>query len=87
MHHTRADIEHLYVKKENGWRWLNQQELGNKTVSIGLKKYLESTTDWLLQFVNIYDKQKKKSISKESNKFTNQIDFTPNEIDIKDRAM
>ena len=31
-------------------------------------------------------KSKEYSVSKESNKFTNQFDFTPKEIDIKDEA-
>ena len=43
----------------------------------------------MLQLVNTHKKQKKKkrrySISKESNKFADQLDFTLEEIDIKDK--
>ena len=43
MYHTRADIEFLYIKKENGGRGLIQQELTNKTTTKELKKYLDTT--------------------------------------------
>ena len=49
------------VKRENGGRQLVQLELIYKTTTIGLKKYLDTTTDWMLQLVNIPEKQKKKN--------------------------
>ena len=84
MRHPRADIVRLYVKSENSGRELIQRKLTNKTTTVGLKKYFD-TTDWMLQFVNTNQKRKKKySFSKESNKFTEQLDLTPKEIGIKD---
>ena len=69
-------LYYMYVKRENGWRGLIQQELIYKTDTIGLKKYLDITTDWMLQLVNTHKKQKKKySICKESNKSINQLDW------------
>ena len=63
-------------------------ELTNKATTIGLKKYLDTTTDWMLQLINIEKKPKKTySISKESNKLANQLDLTLKEIDIKDKAI
>ena len=44
-HHPRANIERLYIKRENGGRSLIQLELANKRTSIGLKKYLDTRTD------------------------------------------
>ena len=45
MHHPRADIKCLYIKKENGGRGLIQQELTYKITTIGLKNHLHTTTD------------------------------------------
>ena len=45
MHHPRVDIEHLYIKRENGGRGLIQLELTNKTTTTRLLKYLDTTTD------------------------------------------
>ena len=75
----------LHKSRENTERELIQLELSYKTTTIGLKKYLDTTTDWMLQFVNTPEKQKKKySISKENYKFANQLDLSPKEIEIKD---
>ena len=58
-HHIRADIERLYVKRENSGSGLIWQELTSKTTTIGLKKYLDTIIEWILQLVNIYEKEKK----------------------------
>ena len=58
MHHPRADIEHLYIKRENGERGLIQAELTYEITTIGLKKYLDTTTDWLLPLSNTHEKEK-----------------------------
>ena len=39
MHHPIANIDNLYNKRENGGWCI--------TTMIGLKKYLETTTDWI----------------------------------------
>ena len=59
-HHPRTDIERLYIRRENGGRGLIQQEMTNKTTTIGLKKYLDSIIDWRLQLVNTHENQKTK---------------------------
>ena len=42
----------------------------------------------MLQVVNTHEKQKKKhSVSKESNEFANQLNFTQKEIDIDDKVI
>ena len=56
MHHSRADIERLNVKRKNGGKGLVQLELVYKTTTIGLKKYLDTATDWMQMLVNISDK-------------------------------
>ena len=56
MHHPKTDTEHHYIKRENDGI---QQELTDKTTSIGSKKYLDTKTGWMLQSVNTYKKQKK----------------------------
>ena len=37
-----------------------QQQLSHVTTSIGLKKYLETPTDWMLKLVSQHEKQKEK---------------------------
>ena len=59
MHHPREERERLYAKRENVRRELTQLELTYKTATIGLKKYLDATKDWMLQLLNIHEKQKK----------------------------
>ena len=54
MHHPRADIKHLYVKRENGGRGLIQLKLTYKTTTVGIKKYLDTTTHWMIQLVNTH---------------------------------
>ena len=77
MHQPRADTECHYVKRENGGIPL---KFTYNTTTVGLKKY---STDWMLQLVNIHEKQKKKySIYKEI-KFDNQLDFTSKGIGTK----
>ena len=57
MHHPRVDIEDLYIKRENGERGLIQAELTYEITTIGLKKYLDTTTHWMLPLSNIYEKE------------------------------
>ena len=45
MHHRRADIERLYVKEENDRKKWIQQELTDKTTTMRLKDYLDTTID------------------------------------------
>ena len=60
MHHPRVDIRHLYIKREDGGKGLIKLELANKTIAVGRKKYLDKTTEWMIQLVNRHEKQKKK---------------------------
>ena len=62
MHQPRADIERLCVKRENVERGLIQLELTHKTIAIALRKYLESTTDWML--VSKHTREAKEKIFK-----------------------
>ena len=86
--YPKIDIEHFFIKWGNGRRGLSQQELTYEINTIGLKKYLDTITNWLLQLVNIHEKKKKKyTLSKESYKFANQLDHILKEIGIKDKAI
>ena len=60
LHNPRADIEHLYCKKENDGGSLIQLELTNKTITIGLKKYFETTRDCMVLLFNTHKKQKQR---------------------------
>ena len=62
IHHSRADIERMYIKRQNCGRGLI---LTYKASTIGLMKYLS------LQQFGCHMINKNESISKESSKFTN----------------
>ena len=47
MHHPKADVDRLYVPRNEGGRGLTQLETVYKTSTIGLNAYLESTNDRL----------------------------------------
>ena len=59
MHHPRADIERLYIKPQNDGSGLIQQELTYKTITIRLKKHLDTTTDRMHPLVNIHTQEAK----------------------------
>ena len=46
MHHSRAHIERLLVKRGNGGRGLIQLESTYKTTTVGLKKYNSLQQIW-----------------------------------------
>ena len=60
IHHPRVDRESLHLKRENSRQGLTQLKLTYKTTTIGLKKYLYTTTDLMLWLVNTHKRQKKK---------------------------
>ena len=68
MHHSKADVDRLYIPGNEGGRGMIQLEFSYKTSTISQHKYLTTTTtDWMLQLVLAPDKTKKAhSISKQS---------------------
>ena len=62
MHHPKSDVDRLYLPRTDGGRGLNQLEMAYETTLIGLGRYLETTTDPMLQAVLKYEKCKKNSI-------------------------
>ena len=62
MHHPEADVDRMYIRRSDGGKGLLQLELMYKTITIGLKKYLDSTQDWMQQLVNRHDKTKKSTL-------------------------
>jgi len=56
MHHPKADVDRLYIRRSEGGKGLLQLELLYKTITIGLQAYLDSTQDWMLQLVNRHEK-------------------------------
>ena len=71
MHNPKADVDRLYVPRNEGGRGMIQLELSYKTSTIGQHKYLTTTADWMLQLILAHDKTKKAhSISKQSYKIT-----------------
>ena len=59
MHHLKADLDRLYIPRNERGNEIIQLELNYKTSTIGQHKYLTKTTDWMLQLVLAHDKTKK----------------------------
>jgi len=59
MHHTKADVDRLYLPRNAGGRGLIQLEASYKTTTIGLDTYLKNTDDALIEIVQEHDGRKK----------------------------
>ena len=79
MHHQRTDIDRLHIRRGNNGIDLIHLQLSHKTTTVRLKKYLATSTEWILQLVNVHEIQKKKY---SASKFAKEIDLIPKEIDI-----
>ena len=74
MHHPKADVDRLYVPRNEGGRGLTQLETVYKTSTIGLNAYLENTNDRLLKLVYQHETKKKLySVNKETRKFRTEL--------------
>ena len=74
MHHPKSDVDRLYIQRKSGGRGMIQLELSYKTSVIGLRQYLDTTNDWMLQLVNRHEHSKKlHSILKESDHFSQEL--------------
>ena len=55
MHHSKSDVDHLYVPRSKGGRGKMQFQLSYKASTIGLLEYLDLTNDWMLQLVRVHE--------------------------------
>ena len=86
MHHPKADVDRIYIPRNNGGRGLLQLELSYKTTTIGLKRYLENTVDWTLKLVHQHESNKKLySVVKEGTKFSTELK-TQDMDDMRDKT-
>lgn len=51
IYYRNVDVDHLYIARSNDDKGLNQLRF-IKTTTIGLKIYLEITSNWILQLSN-----------------------------------
>ena len=80
IHHPKADVDRLYVPRNEGRRGMIQLQLSYKTSTIGQHKYLTKITDWMLQLLLTHNKEKKAHhISKQSYKFKQELNIHQNE--------
>ena len=80
MYHPKADVDRLYISRNEGGRGMIKLELSYKTSTTGQHKYLTTTTDWMLRLVFAHDKTKKAhSTSKQSYKFKQELNIRQNE--------
>ncbi|KAL9987105.1 hypothetical protein ACROYT_G001355 [Oculina patagonica] len=76
MHHTKADVDRLYLPRNAGGRGLIQLEASYKTTTIGLDTYLKNTDDALIKLVQEHDGRKKLySIQKQAEQFKQELDL------------
>ena len=75
-HHPKADVDRLYIPRNERGRGMIQLELSLETTTIGMQKYLKTTKDWMLQLVHNHEQRKKLHSSKnESNKFATELNI------------
>jgi len=80
MHHPKADVDRIYVKRAEGGRSLIQLEAAYKVTTIGLNTYLQANTDHLLRIAKEHENKKRNySVVKQALKFTKQYN-TPDVI-------
>ena len=66
MHHPKADMERMYLPRNEGGRGLIRLETAYKTATIGLDTYLDTTNDPLLVIAKEHEKKKKNNKEKVS---------------------
>ena len=77
MHHTKADVDRLYLPRNAGGRGLIQLEASYKITTIGLDTYLKNTDDALIELVQEHDGRKKLySIQRQAEQFKQELDLT-----------
>ena len=73
MHHPKADVDRLYLPRNEGGRGLIQIELTYK-ITAGLETYLRESKDRMMKLVLEHEKRKKLcSVTKEAAKFRQEL--------------
>ena len=74
MHHSKSEVDRLYLPRTEGGREFVQLELSYKMTTIGFEKYLQETEATFLHFVKDRDDRKSLySISRQSMKFSREL--------------
>ena len=87
MHHPKADSDRIYLPRSNGGRGLIQLEGLFKTSTIGLQRYLEINSDWMMQEVSRHEACKRgNSITKYASKFKRELEISDEqEVEINEQ--
>ena len=76
MHHTKTDVDRLYLPRSSGGTGMIQLETSYKTTAIGMQKYLTVSNDWMIQLVRQHEGNKKlHSIVKEARRFKREFEL------------
>lgn len=76
IHHTKADVDRLFLPRNAGGRGLIQLEASYKTTTIGLDTYLKNTDDALIELVQEHDGRKKLySKQRQAEQFKQELDL------------
>ena len=82
-HHPKADVSRIDIPRKEGGRRMNNLEMANKTMTIGLNSYLQSSGDRMFHAILQHEQKKKlHSVVKESRKFKFQLNMAQEDIDI-----
>ena len=80
MHHSKADMDRIYLPRKEGGRGLIQLEMSYKTTVIGLDTYIQNNYDWMIQLVNQHERNKKlHSVTKEAQRYRRELNLDDND--------
>ena len=86
MHHPKADVDRLYLPRNEGGRGLIQIKLTYKITTAGLETYLRENKDRIMKLVLEYEKKKKLySVTKEAARFRQELGTDQTEQQIVSR--
>ena len=80
MHHPKGDKDRLYLPRSEEGRSLIKTELTDKTITIVLHKYLQTTNDGMMELaIKHKNSRKLYSFVKESQKYMRELNIEEQE--------
>ena len=81
IHHSKSDVNRLYLPRKEERRGLVQLEISLKTSIIGIDTYLSNTNDWMLKLIKKHEQNKRMySITSDVKKYLNEISLSTDNI-------
>lgn len=84
MHHPKANVQRLYIKRQNGGRGLMEIKAAHENATVGLSEYLRLRTDRLTEMVNNHEAEKKRySLHQKADEIATQYQLTRSSSTLK----